>query len=132
MIYLDNANIRIKVWKIDRKEKYTELRASTSEKNKDGTYTNSNWFPRAIGPAHEALKNVNEGDTIYVKKAKFSNEPYTTPDGQKKSAFRFLIMELGEAQQPHQSAPSAPAKQKINPVTADTNVSVDGEGEIPW
>lgn len=91
MIFITN-DIYAKVWKVDRKEKYTDLTISTSEKDKDGNYINSNWYPRAIGHAHNSLKDINEGDRITIKQAKLSMDPYEK-DGQKKYAFRFLILE---------------------------------------
>ena len=54
-----NGKIYAKVWSVDAKEKYTDLRISTSEKvEKDGntSYINSNWFPRAVGKAHNLNK----------------------------------------------------------------------------
>ena len=95
MVFVTNK-IFAKVWKIDKKEKYADLRISTSEKiEKDGNtdYINSNWFARAIGKAFNQLKDINEGDRITITKAKLSNEPYEK-DGEKRSAFKFVILEF--------------------------------------
>lgn len=91
-----NGKIYAKVWSVDAKEKYTDLRISTSEKvEKDGntSYINSNWFPRAVGKAHNQAKNFGQGDNVVITKAKMSNEPYEK-DGQKRSAFKFVILEF--------------------------------------
>ena len=82
-----------KVWKVTPAEKYLDLQISTSEKDQNGNYINSNWFPRAIGHAFNALKNIKEGDRITITKCKLSNEKYTAKDGTTKSAFRFVILE---------------------------------------
>ncbi len=95
MVFVTNK-IFAKVWKMDVKEKYTDLRISTSEKvEKDGetSYINSNWFARAVGKAHNQAKNLKEGDRVTITKAKLSNEPYEK-DGEKRSAFKFVILEF--------------------------------------
>ena len=88
--------IYAKVWKVKKADngKYIDLRISTSEKNnEDGSYINSSWFPRAIGHAVNSLKNVKEGDRIAITSSKFTNEQREDEDGNKKSFFRFLIIE---------------------------------------
>lgn len=84
-----------KVWKVTRAEngKYIDLRISTSEKNEDGDYKNSSWFPRVIGHAVNSLKNIKEGDRIAITSSKFTNEQKEDQEGNKKSFFRFLILE---------------------------------------
>lgn len=96
MVFIRNDKIFAKVWKIDKKEKYADLRISTSEKvEKDGetSYINSNWFARAIGKAFNQLKDIKEGDRVVITKAKLSNEPYEK-DGEKRSAFKFVVLEF--------------------------------------
>ena len=96
MVFVRNDKIFAKVWKIDKKEKYADLRISTSEKvEKDGNteYVNSNWFARAVGKAFNQLKDINEGDRVVITKAKLSNEQYEK-DGQKRSAFKFVVLEF--------------------------------------
>ena len=91
-----NGKIFAKVWNVDVKEKYTDLRISTSEKvEKDGktSYVNSNWFVRAVGKGHNQAKNFSQGDNVVITKAKLSNEPYEK-DGQKRSAFKFVVLEF--------------------------------------
>ena len=95
MVFVSNK-IFAKVWNVEIKEKYTDLRISTSEKvEKDGntSYINSNWFARAVGKAHNQAKNLSQGDNVVITKAKLSNEPYEK-DGQKKSAFKFVVLEF--------------------------------------
>lgn len=96
MVFVRNDKIFAKVWKIDKKEKYADLRISTSEKvEKDGntSYINSNWFVRAVGKAFNQLKDINEGDKVVITKAKLSNEPYER-NGEKRSAFKFVVLEF--------------------------------------
>ena len=61
----------LKVWIVDRKDKYTGITASTGDKQQDGTYKNSSWNCRLIGKAHDL--NVAEGDRIEVLSGKVEN-----------------------------------------------------------
>ena len=91
-----NGKIYAKVWNVDVKEKYTDLRISTSEKvdkGGDTYYIYSNWFARAVGKAHNQAKNFSQGDNVVITKAKLSNEQYEK-DGQKRSAFKFVVLEF--------------------------------------
>lgn len=119
MIFCSNQ-IYGKVWNITRPEgkNYMELRISTREKGQDGQVTYSSWFPRVIGHAFNSLKDLKEGDNILITKAKLTNEGYTDKEGNKKSAFRFVIMEATIQNENNQStAPSdAPAvNEEENP-----------------
>lgn len=94
MIYNTNK-IFGKVWdvKVAENGKYMDLQMTTSEKDAEGNYVNSGWFPRAIGHAVNSLKGLKKGDRITITKSKFTNERYTDNDGNTKSRFRFLILE---------------------------------------
>lgn len=96
MVLVTGNKIYSKIWKIEKKEKYADLRISTSEKfEKDGKteYINSNWFVRAVGKAFNQLKDYKEGDNAVITKAKLSNEQYEK-DGQKRSRFKFVVLEF--------------------------------------
>lgn len=127
MIFCTN-NVYAKVWKITLSEKYLDLQISTSEKDQEGNYINSSWFPRCIGHAFNALKGkLKEGDRITITKCKLSNERYTDKDGNKKSAFRFLILEASiddNKKNETTSEVTSPAPQpEVAPATDD---------ECPW
>lgn len=98
MIYCKDKNYA-KVWKIVKKtDKYMDLQMTTSEKDRDGVYINSSWFPRVIGHAFQSLKDtLKEGDRIILNGCKFTNERYTAQDGTVKSAFRLLILDAALA-----------------------------------
>lgn len=108
MFWIENAFA--KVWKIESKEKYDDLRISTSEKDnrEEGKFINSNWFARTIGHAHQQIANgeFKEGDRVKIVKGKVSNETYEK-DGEKKSMLRVTILELGSVD--GNSAPAKPA-----------------------
>ena len=117
MVFVSNK-IFAKVWNVEIKEKYTDLRISTSEKvEKDGntSYINSNWFARAVDKAHNQAKNLSQGDNVVITKAKLSNEPYEK-DGQKRSAFKFVVLEF---------------ESKENAQAPENNAS-DSEEDLPF
>lgn len=93
MIFNENK-IYGKVWKVTPSEngKYIDLQITTFEKDADGNYINSSWFPRAIGKAVNTLKGLKEKDRIIITRSKFTNERRDTADGAK-SFFRFLILD---------------------------------------
>lgn len=127
MIYCTNQ-IFGKVWKVKPADngKYIDLQMTTSEKDADGNYKNSGWFPRAIGHAANSLKGVKDNDRIVVTKAKFTNERYEDANGNKKSAFRFLILEASIVENEDSKKPAAETKktpEKTEPEQVD---------ECPW
>ena len=75
MIFNENK-IYAKVWKVTPSEngKYVDLQITTSEKDNDGNYVNSSWFPRVIGKAVNTLKGLKREDRIIILKSKFTNE----------------------------------------------------------
>ena len=118
MVVVRNEKILAKVWKIDKREKHADIRISTSEKiEKDGNtdYINSNWFARAVGKAFNQLKDIKAGDRVVITKAKLSNEQYEK-DGEKKSAFKFVVLEF---------------ESKENAQAPENNAS-DSEEDLPF
>ena len=126
MIFIKDTKIYATVWNVERKEKYTDLRISTSEKDMEGKYINSNWFARMIGHSHQKLKDLKREDRIVITTAKLTNEPYTDKDGNKKSSFKFLILEAETANQSgsHEKPESKPKDENTGEPVA--------EGELPW
>lgn len=93
MIYNDRK-IFTKVWKITPSEKYIDLQVSTSERDSDGTYRNSHWSPRLIGHAFNSLKDkIKVGDRLTITKSKFTNELFTDKEGNKRTFFKFVVLE---------------------------------------
>ena len=124
MIYCTNQ-IYAKVWKIKSAEKYIDLQVTTSEKDADGNYKNSGWFPRAIGHAANSLKNIKEGDRIIITKAKLTNERFEDANGNKKSAFRFLILEASIVDNAEATKPAATTQ-------TPTKAEPEQTEECPW
>ena len=78
-----------KVWKVDKKEKYTALNISTSDKQQDGTYKNSSWNARLVGKSKDIA--INEGDRITITSAKIEN---IYNKEQKKSWLNIIVFDL--------------------------------------
>lgn len=93
MIFIHDK-IYAKVWKVTKSDKYIDLQITTSEKDADGNYINSGWFPRLIGHAFNSLKDkIKDGDRIVITKSKITNERRKLEDGTTKSSFRFIVLE---------------------------------------
>lgn len=124
MIFVKDK-IYAKVWKVEKFDKYIDLQATTSEKDKDGNYINSGWYPRLIGHAFNSLKDtIKEGDTIIFTKSKLSNERYVDNEGNKKSRFRFVVFEA----EPSDSADSTP----ITPSETKAQTPSENKEDSPW
>lgn len=127
MIFIHDK-IYAKVWKVDKHEKYIDLQATTSEKDTDGNYINSGWFPRLIGHAFNSLKDkIKEGDRLIITKSKMTNERYTAQDGSLKSAFKFVVLEA-EIEEPKDSASAAPTQS----APAQTPAAPAANDTCPW
>lgn len=109
-----------KVWNVDKKEKYLDLRISTSEKGQDGVWRNSTWFARVIGHAFNSLKDtLKNGDDIVISKVKFTNEGEKGEDGAWKSYLKTVILDASIVEKKHNSSEAS----------EDTN---DNKDESPW
>lgn len=131
MIFNSNE-IYATVWKatLSENKKYMDLQITTSEKDQDGNWKNSNWFPRVIGHALNSLKGVKREDRITITKSKFTNEPYEDEEGNRKSYFKFVIIEAsinskdGKPSTPAPKKADKPKKEEPTPEeTADENES---------
>jgi len=76
---------RVKVWDIDKRDKYALVRMSSSRKEKQsGDYKNSTWsFVRFVGNAFSKIDTLSVEDNIVLKGAGISLEPYMDKDNNK-------------------------------------------------
>ncbi len=142
MIFCDATKTYATVWDVKKNEKYIDLQVSTSEKDPEGKWLNSSWYPRAIGHANNSLKEVKRGDRILITKAKFSNERYENPEThEKKSRFRFLILEASivgsnQKQEETTAQPTAQPQPITSPESQQeqsyAQPSGDTEEDFPW
>lgn len=131
MIFIHDK-IYAKVWKVEKAEKYLDLQVTTSEKDKEGNYINSGWFPRLIGHAFNALKDtIKEGDTLIITKCKITNERYKDDEGNTKSRFKFVVLEasIGE---PKENTAEAPAATTTPAASAPAAQDAASKDTCPW
>ena len=121
-----NKETYANVWKITPAEngKYIDLQITTSEKDQEGEWHNSSWFPRCIGKSVNTLKNLKERDRIVITKCKFTNERYKDKEGNWKNNFRFIIL---EANIENSSESSSGTTQKASPAA-----SKQEDDDCPW
>ena len=85
-----------KLWEVKPAEKYVDLRISTSEKDKDGKYINSTWFPRVWGNVAEQFKHMQAGDRFKIASGRLSNVSKQMEDGTYRTRLEFKIFAIGE------------------------------------
>ena len=126
MIFIHDK-IYAKVWKVTKSDKYIDLQITTSEKDADGNYINSGWFPRLIGHAFNSLKDkIKEGDRIAITKSKITNERRKLDDGTTRSSFRFVVLEANI-----ESAKSEETTEIETPTSTQEQQASSGEA-CPW
>lgn len=117
MIFIKNPTW-IKIWEVNPKEKYIDIRFSTSEKKEDGSYTNSNWFGRCLGKARNKIieDNIQKGDKIRMTSGKITAEVYLNDKGEKRTApVKILIFDYDNGENSNNaSAEPSPKKSKRN------------------
>ena len=129
MIFIKDK-IYAKCWSVKKDEKFIDLRVTTSEKDQkeEGKYLHSTWFPRLIGHAFNSLKDtIKDGDKIVITKAKLTNLPYTTKDGETRSSFKFLVLEaeLDEPANAQSSQTEEKSEEKAESSASDSE-------DCPW
>lgn len=74
MLNIGNQSSKyVRIWEVENKGKYTGVRCSSSKKNRDGTYDNSNWLINFVGCAHNKANELSKGDTIEITQGGISN-----------------------------------------------------------
>lgn len=88
-----SAGSYAKIWEIkDRKDKYTDIRISTSKKDRStGKYSQDfGGFVRMVGQAHDAMLHLEEGDSFKIIRCGVEN----TYNKEKKVTYNnFVIFE---------------------------------------
>jgi len=125
----------VTVWAIEDKETYAQVRMSTSSKNKDGTYTSSNWsFIHFIGKAYNAeLLAMLPSKTNPIRlevKGGFKQESYIDKNGETKypkcPSLTIWSWELSE----YNGGGSHKTGMDKPPIVEEAD---DGdEGKLPW
>lgn len=134
MFFIGDADTRAKIWKIDVRDKYADVRISTSEKKRDGSgYVNSNWFARFVGHAFESVKQCVEGDAVILRQVKISNEPYEK-DGERHSSLRLAVFSFDRTDEDstHVEHPKAKSNKSSKPASKQKLDEEDNEDDMPF
>lgn len=126
-----------RVWKVTKKEKYSEVRLSTSKKDKNsGEYKqdfNHN-FVRFVGKAHRDISELNvpeKGTSIQILDCETTNEYNKEKDVTYTNymVYDFTTAEQGGGNNNASQKSSAPATQKA---TAKPRPVEDDSDELPF
>lgn len=90
------ANTYASLWSVDKQEKYSKAQISTSEKDKNGEWTNSNWNANFVGTAHTkslAQEKTKTPKRILITSGTVKTRTYEK-DGQKKLAVDVTVFDF--------------------------------------
>ena len=126
MIFINDVRY-IKVWDVDIKEKYIDVRSGTSDKKQDGTYENSSWNVRLVGKAVEQGKHLKKGDTYTIVKGKISNVYVKAKETTYLNVIAFEIDFEQSMQQQTKNEFDTSKQEDFNGFQA-----IDGDDDIPF
>jgi single-stranded DNA-binding protein len=84
------------VWEYEDKGKFTSVRISTSRKDKQDNFVNSNWFATFVGQAHEKIEGLADRSRIKILSGQVTNEARQQDDGTKKSFTNVVVFDFEE------------------------------------
>ena len=124
------ANTYASLWSVEKQEKYSKTQISTSEKDKNGEWTNSNWNANFVGSAH--TKAAAQEKTKTPKRILITNGTVKThtyeKDGQKKLAVDVTVFDFE-----YVTKESSPTKTESPTVAQSPQEEVIfGSSDIPF
>lgn len=128
MINFDGAYF--KVWELENKGKWYKVKVSSSKKNQDGTYSNSNWFASIVGADAVAMADsLAVGDRIKARGG-VSCEKYEDKYPTKVVIFGFDILD-SEKKTPE---PVRPTKKAVKPTEIPSGFEAidDDDDSLPF
>ena len=137
------------VFKVEVEDKRVKARLSTSEKDVDGNYINSNWNAVFIGKACcDIARTLTDRDRIHINKCKVTNTVYTNKDGEKRSWLQVTIYDFeklehssssnneekstGSSKKSSASKKSAAKKTKTKEKTLEEKIEEIDDEELPF
>lgn len=117
-----SQNSWARIWSVERGDKSTKVRLSTSRKNKDTDEYEQDFsgFVTLAGTAHKQAANLKEGDRIQIGNCTVTSR-YDKEKNKEYINFTMFSYDTGDGQ-------SAPAKSESKPVVA---ASEDSD-ELPF
>lgn len=100
-----------KVWEVDRKERFTKVRISISNKDKNtGEYVQTfGGYVSLLGDAHRKAENLQKGDRIYIKSCNVDSK---YKDGKTYTDFTIFAYDAGEQVNDNEKTAEKPATEK--------------------
>lgn len=119
-----SQNAWAKVWSVERGDKSTKVRLSTSRKNKDTDEYEQDFsgFVTLAGTAHKQAANLKEGDRIQIGSCAVTSR-YDKEKQKEYINFTMFSYETGDSQ-------NAPAKSNTKPTAAAT--TADEDTDLPF
>jgi hypothetical protein len=118
------------IWSVEDKGKYSNVKLTTSKKNKDGTYqTDFSGFVRFIGTAHENAPSLKEKDHIKIGDIDVT-QTYDKESQKTYTGFALFSYEMSE---PAGNKVTAPAKKTEATKKATAKQSdPDSDEDLPF
>lgn len=98
-----NKDVYMTIWSVEERDGKYKGRASTSRKNKDNTYVNSNWNVSFVKDAAEKAATLKERDRIVIKPGDLSIENILLPEREDRKATSYLYVTIYNFERPNQT-----------------------------
>jgi hypothetical protein len=92
MIYFTDCNA--KLWSINLEGRFPKSRITTSEKNQNDEWVNSDWFGTFMGGAKDKAKKLKGTERIKILKGKVTNPSKKMDDGSYKHYLNVSIFDF--------------------------------------
>lgn len=92
MVYFTNCYA--KMWTLDLSAKFPKARITTSEKDQQGEWINSTWFPTFLGDAAGKVKKLEGTERIKILKGKLTATSKKMDDGTFKNYTNMTIFDF--------------------------------------
>lgn len=109
MIYF--KDVYASVFGVENKGNYFKARLSTSRKDQNDNYVNSNWNGMFVSKAKDKAGVLSDKSRIKITSGAITNEPYETADGEKKYWVTVKIFDFENLEHSNESNSSSASKK---------------------
>lgn len=115
-------------------DKYVKANISTSRKDQNDEYINSNWFGYFLGRAKDKAAKLNDGARIFIVSGGVTNEKFTDKNGDDKyfvsvKIFDFVILDNKEDESGGKKSAKKSKKRSVDD-EEDFLEDIDDEDEV--
>ncbi len=116
-------------------DKYVKANISTSRKDQNDEYINSNWFGYFLGRAKDKAAKLNDGARIFIVSGGVTNEKFTDKNGDDKyfvsvKIFDFVILDNKEDESGGRKKSAKKSKKRSVDDEEDFLEDIDDEDEV--